>query len=172
PVALGELITNHANKVRVRVSTPLQSFAMIVTAEPHFAVQRPGGVVILENFLPSGSGAQVEEVTAAAELFPRKEFTYDVASAGKNEGPLVPMPEYEKLLALYQAQNALQMAQSEGADKHAPEAYRKAQSLYQEAVQMKDQKGSEKRVATIARQATQAAEDARAITARRRVSTD
>src|SRR5262249_13074136 len=54
PVALGELITNHANKVRVRVSTPLQSFAMIVTAEPHFAVQRPGGVVILENFLPSG----------------------------------------------------------------------------------------------------------------------
>lgn len=166
PVALAELIANHANKVRVKVSTPLQSFAMIVTAEPHFAVTRPGPVVVLEN--SAASGAQSEEVRASADFLPRQQFTFDASSKAEGaEGPMVSMAEYEKLLALYQAQNALQLAQSEGADQHAAEAFRKAQSLYQEALSLKAQKGAEKRAAMIARQATQAAEDARTIAARR-----
>lgn len=166
PVSLGELIPNRADKARLKVSTPLQSFALIVTAEPYFAVTKPGGVVVLENTIPTGGNVRIEDVQAKEELYPSQEFTY---STGRPEapGPMVSMDEYEAMSALYQAQNAVQIARAEGADRAAPDSFARAEQLYRQALACRDRKDSHKRVAMVARQAAQAAEDARAVAGRR-----
>lgn len=166
PMNMGELITNHANAAKLQVSIPLQSFALIVTAEPYFAVTNPGGVIVLQNTVPAGA-ARVERVQATEELFPKQEFLYDIDAGKAAEGPLVSMSEYEATVALYQAQGALQLARSEGVDRLAPDSFGKAQQLYQEALSLKGQKGGDKRMTMLARQSAQATEDARSIAKKR-----
>jgi hypothetical protein len=68
---------------------------------------------------------------------------------------------------LYQAQNALQNAKYVGADQYAADTYAKADGLYRQAQSYQSQKGSSRQVVTTAREATQAAEDARIITLKR-----
>jgi hypothetical protein len=80
---------------------------------------------------------------------------------------MVSMDEYESLSALYQAQNALQNAKYVGADQYAADTYAKADGLYRQAQSYQSQKGSSRQVVTTAREATQAAEDARIITLKR-----
>jgi hypothetical protein len=50
---LGELQVN-GDDGRLKVTTELQAFALVVTAEPYFAVTQPSDVVVMENVLHKG----------------------------------------------------------------------------------------------------------------------
>jgi hypothetical protein len=105
---------------------------------------------------------------AKYELLPRKQFTYDpAANSVVSDGPKIPFNEYEATLALYQAQNALQIAEAAGANRYATDTFEKAVRLYHQAQTYYVQKAATKQVVMSAREAAQAAEDARAITVRR-----
>ena len=170
---LGELVLNHANKGRIQASTQLQAFAIIVTAEPHFAVTKPGPVVVMENAIRPDTVGRVVPVTANYEFLPPQNFTYDVSSASRvPETRKLSMSEYESVLALYQAQNAIQIARSNGAATHAAGPLNKAEDLYRRAQQAYSQSPESKHVVTLAREATQSAGDANLIASKRREQQD
>ena len=165
---LGEVITNHSDDAKLEVSTSLQTFGLLVTAEPYFAVSKPGPVVVMENVLRADTIGTSEPVSAKYELLPRLE-TYTVnlppPGAAAGNGPMVSQREYEAVLAIYQARNAIQIAKAEGVDARAQGTLEKAEHLAQEAEQIRDRKANSERVISLARQAAQTAEDARNITA-------
>lgn len=164
---LGELVLNGSDKGKLRVAANLQSFALLVTAEPYYSVAQPSGVVVMENQILPETIGKVEEVDAKYDLLPLKPFDYDI-QAGQarvnQQGPKLSMDQYEATQALYQALNAIQMASSAGADQSATSTMKKARDLYEQARQLQAVKGSDaKQVISAAREAVQAAEDARAI---------
>jgi hypothetical protein len=162
---LGELSLDGSNKGKLQTSTPLQAFAMIVTAEPYYSVTQPSDVVVMENVLIPGTIGKVEEVNATYELLPRKEFTWNAAPQSAATGKLVSREEYDAITAIYQAQNAIQIAEAENAQKYAPETLARARSLYEQAKRYPANLSTE--IVSIARQAAQIAEDSRLIASKR-----
>jgi outer membrane protein OmpA-like peptidoglycan-associated protein len=154
---LGQLIVKD-QKSKVDVTTKLQTFGMLVTAEPYFAVSYPSEKVILANTVLSDTKGTVAQVNANLELLQRGKYS-DANFSGYSMDPSVP-------LDLYQAQNAVRIAKLEGATQYAPEALAKAeQALSQaEGYQASKQKNS---VPAVARQAVQSAEDSRSIAVKR-----
>ena len=168
PVNLGELVTDAHDKARLKVSTDMQAFALIVTAEPYFSVTHPSDAVVMDNVLEPGTQGSVEALDAKYELLPRKQFTFDPATpAAAANGPKLSMDRYEAQVAVYQAQNAIQIAKSAGAGKYAADTLQKAEQLYQQAVELNAKKSNGHDVVTAAREAAQTAEDARAISIKR-----
>ncbi len=167
---LGEVITNHKDDAKLEVTTSFQTFGLLVTAEPYFAVSKPGPVVVMENVLRPDTIGASEPVSAKYELLPRAE-TYTVnlqPAAASGTGPMVSQREYEAVLAIYQARNAIQIAKAEGVDARAQGTLEKAEHLEQQAEQIPDKKNNSDRVIMLARQAVQTAEDARNIAAHQR----
>ncbi len=164
---MGEIVTDNDDESKLNVTTDFQAFALIVTAEPYFSVTQPSDVVVMENVVREDTIGRVEMVDANFELLKRGEYSYDTAAAeaaasGKREK--LPMHRYEALVAIYQAQNAVQIAQSLGAERLAADSYNKAAYLLQTARHYYDHKGDSKTIIQTARQAAQTAEDARLIT--------
>ncbi|MFZ3217097.1 MAG: DUF4398 domain-containing protein, partial [Candidatus Acidiferrales bacterium] len=158
PNNLGELVVD-GGKSKLTATTNLQSFGMIVTAEPYFAVSMPSDVVVLENVVRADTVGTFEQVTANYELLHRGEYTYDMSKAQEpitNFSPKIP-------LELYEARNAVAIAQSAGADTLAPEAYQKALRSLANADSLVSKKSNRKEVIAAARDAVQTAADARAI---------
>jgi hypothetical protein len=169
PVNLGEITPNGANKARLKVTAPFQAFGLIVTAEPYFAVTQPSNLVVLENALRPDTAGKVETVEAKYELLPRPPATAaPIEIHPQTAGKEIPLDQYEAVVAVYQAQNALQIARAEGADRYAAETLQKAEQLYQQAERLQGQKGGSRQVVTAAREAAQTAEDARTIALRRK----
>jgi hypothetical protein len=167
---LGEILTDGSNRGRLKTSSPLQTFALIVTAEPYYAVTQPSDVVVVENVIRPDTAGRIQTVDARYELLRRGEFTLDVGAARQAEDaerPKVPLEEYNALLALYQAKNAVQLAQAEGAANHAPEIVAKAEARLVDAEAFYARNPGNKAVVTLAREATQAAEDARLVALRK-----
>ena len=168
PVNLGEVVSDPSNKAKLKVSADLQAFALIITAEPYFSVVHPSDVVVMENVLLPGTTGKVEELEAKYELMPRKQFVYTTGVRPPGtDGPKLSMDEYEALLSVYQAQNAIQIAKAAGAEKYATDTLQKAEQLYRQAVDLQGKKSASHQVVTAAREAAQTAEDARAISAKR-----
>jgi outer membrane protein OmpA-like peptidoglycan-associated protein len=170
PHNIGEVIPSASDKAHLRVTTDLQAFALIVTAEPYAAVRRPGDVVVLENQVRPDTTGKIEEVTARYELMPRGHYSWlvpDTLESSASNTPKVSMHKYEELLELYQAQNAVGIARAGYAEDYAPNTFAKAQQLLTEAQQLERSKADSKRVVQIAREAAEAAEDARVIAERR-----
>ena len=170
---LGEVVANGSNKARLRVTTSMQAFGAIVTAEPYFAVAHPSNVVVLENELRRDTAGKVEEVEAKYELLPRAPQPLsaehvNLRPADSTVANKVPQDQYEAVLALYQARNALQIARAQGASREAVATLQQAEQLYQQAQQLQAEKADSKRVVLTAREAAQAAEDARTIAERRK----
>ena len=163
---IGELTIDGSHKAKLSTSTPLQTFAMIVTAEPYYSVTQPSEVVVMENVIGPGTIGKIEEVNATYELFPRKPFTYDPASQPKTT-TIAPanQAQYEAVNSLYQALNAIQIAQSQGADQYAADQMARARKIYDQARAMPIDLSKE--IVSLAREATQIAEDSRAIAAKR-----
>ncbi|MGA8594108.1 MAG: OmpA family protein [Bryobacteraceae bacterium] len=161
PKNLGELLVNKNGDADVDVTTDLQSFGLIVTAEPYFAVTQPSDVVVMENILRNSTVGKSEEVDAKYELMPRGMY---VAKMGSS-----PTFSLEKNvpLELYEARNAVALARGEGADKLAPDVFQNAQSLLQQAEDYQTRKKGSNPVITTAREAAQKAEDSRLISLRR-----
>jgi outer membrane protein OmpA-like peptidoglycan-associated protein len=170
PHNLGEIVPDHSNNGHLHVTTDLQAFAMIVTAEPYAEVRQPSDVVVLENQLRPDTAGSTEAVNAKYELLPRGQYTWNINSSLSAEianAPKVSTREFETLTELYQAENAVGIAGSAGAAQFAPETLARAQSLLQEAQQMHAAKGESHSIIEIARQASQTAEDARLIAVQR-----
>src|SRR5436190_5727066 len=169
PVNLGEIVSDPSNKAKMRVTCPYSTFGLLVTAEPYFSVPYPSDVVVMESVVRPDTVGQVEDVVAKVDLLPRGQYTLhiqaqELASARMNQEPNVSMPEYEALLTLYQARNAVQIAKADGAAEFAADTLGKAQRLLDEAEAQRSRKAANSTVTTTARQAVQAASDARAIT--------
>ena len=171
PHNLGEVVADASDKANLHVTTDLQAFALIVTAEPYSAVRLPTDVVVMENAVRADTTGNIEEVQANYSLLPRGQYTWNVPSdlaASAARGPKVSMPEYELLLELYQAQNAVGIARAANAERYAPNTIAKAQQLLDTAQQLHDSRSDRHRVIMNARQAAEIAEDARLIAEQRK----
>jgi outer membrane protein OmpA-like peptidoglycan-associated protein len=148
-------------KAKVDGAAAFQAFAMIVTAEPYFAVTQPSDVVVMENEVRPDTEGSVEEVDAKFDLLQRSDYsTITTGNDATQLDPRVP-------LSLYEARNALQIAQAAGSDKYAAASFQKAQQLLQEAEESQKHKAPRKSVDMTAREAVQTAQDARSITIKR-----
>ena len=159
---IGEVLLN-GDKSRLDATTELQSFALIVTAEPYFAVTQPSDVVVMENSIRQDTTGTIEQVDAKYELLQRGQYILNVNPAdikAVNLNSKVP-------LELYEARNAVQIARWTGAEKYAPETYRKATDGLQNAEGYLTGKAGRKPIGTVARESVQMAEDARIITVKK-----
>jgi hypothetical protein len=159
---VGEVLLN-GDKSSIDATTELQSFGLIVTAEPYFAVTQPSDVVVMENFTRRDTTGTIEEIDAKYELLARGQYTLNVNPADRQ-----PIRMDKKVpLELYEARNAVQIARWAGADKYASETYQKALVGLQNAEGYLKGKGGKKPIGTVAREAVQMAEDARIITVKK-----
>jgi len=168
---LGEILPGSSDKAHLRVTTDLQAFGMIVTAEPYSAVRVPSDVVVLENEVRPDTIGRREPIQAKYELLPRGQYTYNVPSdfaAADGNGPRLTRDEYQKTLEVYQAQNAVQIAEAAGAAQYAPDTLGKAAELLREAQAAQAAKAGVATVVTRARHAAQTAEDARILAVQRK----
>jgi outer membrane protein OmpA-like peptidoglycan-associated protein len=167
---LGEVLPGPSDKAHLHVTTDLQVFGLIITAEPYSSVRLPSDVVVLENQLRPDTIGSSQPIRARFELLPRGTYTYNVPSGqpALNTGPKVSMDQYEQIVEVYQAQNALQIAKSQGAAQYAPEVMAKAEQQFQRAQQLQTGKAGTSQVVTAAREAAQTAEDARSLAATRK----
>jgi outer membrane protein OmpA-like peptidoglycan-associated protein len=160
PVNLGEVIPNRAGTAKLSVTSNLQSFGLIVSAEPYFAVTHPSDVVVMENFVTNDTNGTVEEVDAKYELLRRGQYALNV-----NASELTPLAVDSKTpLEIYEARNAIRIAKWTGAEQYAPDSLQKAELDLRNAEDMLSSHGNKKALITDAREAAQIAEDARAIT--------
>ena len=156
---LGEILLNGANG-KLNVTTELQAFGLIVTAEPYFAVTQPSDVIVMENVLRADTVGKVDEIDAKFELLQRGQYS-TLAGPKAIIDPKVP-------LELYEARGALQIARATGAEKYAADTIKKASGLLAQAEGYQARKAGNKPVSMIAREAVQTAEDARMLTVKRR----
>jgi outer membrane protein OmpA-like peptidoglycan-associated protein len=164
PINLGELLWSHG-KADTTVTTNLQSFGLIVTAEPYFAVTMPSDLVVMQNFiLPNKTTGVLETVNAHYSLLPRGAYS---ETAGQH-AVLDPITRNDRSpLELYEAINAVQIAEAAGADQWAGESMATAKQDLDNARQMDIHQKEMKEEITYAREAVQTAEDARIVTIRK-----
>jgi outer membrane protein OmpA-like peptidoglycan-associated protein len=161
---LGEVLQNPDGNDKLDVTTELQAFALIVTAEPYFGVTQPSDVVVMENIVRDDTVGKFEYVDAKYDLLQRGQYTLNVAP--RDLHPLA-LNLSKTPLELYEAQNAVQIARYAGADKYAPDVYQKAQDLLNQAQAYDARKAGKKPVAMTSREAVQTAENARIISIKR-----
>jgi len=154
---LGEIVLN-GHKSQAKVTTSLQAFGMIITAEPYFAVSVPSDVVVVENVLRKNTRGSTATIDAKSEFLQRGDYE----KAGLRPTTLNPKVP----LDLYQARNAVQVAKSAEAEQYSADSLAKAETALLNAESFQS-KGERKLVITFARQAVQAAEDARLIATQR-----
>jgi outer membrane protein OmpA-like peptidoglycan-associated protein len=165
---LGEVLPA-GTRNNIRVTTALQSFGMIVTAEPYFSVTEPSDMVVLQNLIRQDKTSGVlETVNANYFLLPRG--TYAETAGPHTVANPITRNEHSPL-ELYEADNAVRIAQDSGADKYAPEIMKQAQLDLQNASSMDtDKHRDEKMEITDAREAVQRAEDARIASLRKQAA--
>lgn len=161
PERLGEVTLKNANDTNAGLyaTTDLQTFGMIVTAEPYFAVQRPSDVVVMENVIRKDTSGTLETVNANYELLKRGQYTKNIGQsnlAGMTSDLKVP-------LELREAREAIAIAKAQGADQYAADTMQKVSVDMQNAEGFYMSHHNDKEMITDAREATQMAEDARRI---------
>lgn len=161
-ISMGEVRMDNG-RARLNVTTKLQTFGMIVTAEPYFAVTMPSNVVVLENMPRRDTKGMQSEIDARFELIERGQYVLEA-----NPNDLKPLEmEPGVPFDVIQARNAMRLARIAMADKYAASSFERARSFMERTedyVNRKQWRPSE----TTARDVTQAAEDARVIALRRR----
>ena len=157
---LGEIPIDKNGDGKLSVTAQSQTFAMIVTAEPYFAVQLPSEVVVLENDTKKNTKGKIFPDNNY-QLMKRSQYT-------KLGNPLALTPDLKKVpLDMYEARNAVDIAKSRGAEQYAPDVFAKASSSLQMAENALSSGADKSQIITNARQTIQFAEDARALTAER-----
>ncbi len=160
-VNLGELVADGYGRAKLKATTELQAFGMVVTAEPYFAVRRPSDLIVSENEVREDTKGEVLPVEAKYELLRRGEYA-------KLANPLaLSLDLGRNPIDLYQARNAVQIARSLHAEDYAAETFGKAAESLARAEDLAKRRASKKDVATLARQAVQVAEDARELSEKR-----
>jgi outer membrane protein OmpA-like peptidoglycan-associated protein len=158
---LGEVVVSGKSS-KLDVTTELQAFALIVTAEPYCAVRRPSNVVVLENEVREDTVGTTQAVNAKYELLERGGYI----PTGYNFDPVVMNAKLP--LEFFEARNALRIAQSEGAEQYASDTYQHAVRLMSQADEYATAKHIDKKAfISVSREAVQTAEDAREISVKR-----
>jgi outer membrane protein OmpA-like peptidoglycan-associated protein len=165
PINLGEILpTGSKDRSQLTVTTNLQAFGLIVTAEPYFAVTMPSDLVLMQNVVDDKTQGVIEQVNAHYSLLPRGAYA---ETAGRHT-VLNPITRDERSpLEVYEAINAVQIAEAAGADKYAADTMTTAKTALQNAHDIDVHGKDRKEAITYAREAVQAAEDARIITIRK-----
>jgi outer membrane protein OmpA-like peptidoglycan-associated protein len=156
---LGEVLLN-GTKSKLDVTTDLQVFGLIVTAEPYYAVSQPSDLVVMENVVRADTVGKVEPIDAKYELLQRGQYQ-------RLANPLALKMDRKQPLELYEARNAVQIARSMGADKFAPETFQKAEKSLAQAETYQTHNAGRKPVTMTSREAVQMAEDSRVIAVKR-----
>ena len=156
---LGEVLLN-GSKSKMTVTTELQVFGLVVTAEPYFAVTQPSDLIVMENVVRADTVGKIEEIDAKYELLQRGQYQ-------RLANPLALKPDRKLPLELYEARNAVQIARAMGADRFAAETFQKAEKSLGEAEAYQKRNAGRKPVSMTAREAVQTAEDSRAIAVKR-----
>ena len=165
---LGEVLPENT-KNNIKVTTALQSFGLIITAEPYFSVTEPSDVVVLQNVIrPDKTNGVMEKVEANYSLLPRGMYA-ETAGSRTIANPIT--RNERSPLELYEADNAVRIAQDAGADKYAPQIMAQATLDEQNASALDGSKhGDRKMEITEAREAVQRAEDARITSLRKQAA--
>jgi len=156
PSNIGELVVKDG-KASIHTATPMQAFALIVTAEPYYAVSQPGDQVVAENVIGKDTKGAVSGVDVNFELIPRSAY------ADQAEPLQKPVYGIDKNtpLSLLEARNAVRIAKSANADEFAASAFQNAQQSLNQAEDYYQRKQNTKSIDTVARAAVQSAETAR-----------
>ena len=159
---VGEVLLKDG-KSKLDATTELQSFGLIITAEPYFAVTQPSDVVVMENFVRHDTVGTIEELDAKYELLQRGQYTLNL-----NPADIRPIVLDRKVpLELYEARNAVQIARWTGAPRYAADTFQKALDGLENAEGYLQGRAGRKPIGTVAREAVQMAEDARIITVKK-----
>jgi outer membrane protein OmpA-like peptidoglycan-associated protein len=156
PSNLGELIVKDG-KSEVRATTPMQAFALIVTAEPYFAVTQPSEKVVAENQLGTNVQGAPRTISVNYEALPAVAYSSQVQPI---QEPVYGI-DTRVPLSLKEARNAVRIAKDAHADEYASSSLQRAQQLLNQADDYYKRKQNDKAIATVAKEATQAAEAAR-----------
>jgi outer membrane protein OmpA-like peptidoglycan-associated protein len=155
----GEILLSKNAEGKLSATTPGQTFSLIVTAEPYFAVRVPSEMVVLQS--------ETRKDTKG-KIFPVSQ--YKLMKRGQYEkigNPLALTLDPKVPLEVYEARNAVDIAKSRGADKYAPEIYSKAEASLKIVENSLAAKADKNAVISTARQTAQFSEDARALAAQR-----
>jgi outer membrane protein OmpA-like peptidoglycan-associated protein len=162
-VNLGEVLPSEGGKDKIDVTTDLQAFGLIVTAEPYYSVVRPSNKVVAENVLRQETKGFEEPIDAKFDVLEGNQYTIDV--------PADQLPSSQASanvpLDLLEARNAVAIAKAAGAQQYAADSLTKAEDMLQRAEDYLQRKQGRTPIGTAARGATQMAEDARVLTLRR-----
>ncbi len=164
-VNLGELVLDHHNS-HLKAITDLQTFGMIVTAEPYFAVNQPGNTVVMESTIPAGF--RQENIDAKYELLARGTYS---STQTHIENAIFGI-DNKTPRALFEARNAVRIAHNAAADKYAPSIMTKAQQQLQQAEAAYAQKQGKSAIDTASREAVETAEEARVMSVKKKAEED
>lgn len=163
-VNLGEVLPGDNGKSRMSVTTDLQAFGLIVTAEPYFSVTHPSNEIVAENVILQDTKGFEESIDAKFDVLGGGQYTIDVPAdqlPSAQAQPGVP-------LDLLEARDAVMIAKAAGAEQYAAASIEKATHMLQRAEDYYQRKQERTPIGTAARGATQMAEDARVLTLRRK----
>ena len=156
----GELLIDKNGGTKLSATTPAQTFSLIVTAEPYFAVRMPSEMVVLQSETRKNT---------KGKIFPVSE--YKLMKRGQYEkmgNPLAMTPDLRDVpLEMYEARNAVEIAKSRGADEYAPGIFSKAEGSLKIAENQLESKADKNAIISTARQTVQFSEDARALAVQR-----
>jgi len=155
----GEIFINKNGDGKLSATTPAQTFSLLITAEPYFAVRVPSEMVVLQSERRKDTKGKVFPVNQY-KLLKREQYQ-------KMGNPLALTLDPSVPLDIYEARNSVEIAKSRGADKYAPEIFSKAEGSLQMAENALAGKGDKKAVVSTARQTVQFSEDARALAVQR-----
>jgi outer membrane protein OmpA-like peptidoglycan-associated protein len=158
-INLGEILVGDNHRSKLDVTTDLQAFALVVTAEPYYAVRQPSNVVVLENVVREDTKGTTEAMNTKYELMERSGYI----PTGYKFDPVVLNTQLP--LEFFEARNAVRIAESEGAEQYASDSYQHAVRLMDKVDGYATSKHIDRKpMIAVAREAVQTAEDARAIT--------
>ena len=161
-VNLGEVLVGDNHRSKLEVTTDLQAFALIVTAEPYYAVRRPSNAVILQNVVRPDTKGTLAVVDAKYELIDRGGYV----PTGFTFDPVV--LDARLPLEFYEARNAVRIAKSAGAERYASSSFENATHQMREADELATRRHEDKKaLISVSRETVQTAEDAREIATKR-----
>jgi len=160
-VNLGELVFDH-NHSHVKAITDMQTFGLIVTAEPYFAVNQPGNMVVMENVIPAG--LHQENIEARYELLGAGTYS----STNTHIQDAIFGIDHKTPRSLFEARNAVRIARIAGADKYAPAILAKASDELRSAEESFQHKRDKGTIDTVARDTVVTAEEARVMAVKKK----
>ncbi len=163
-VNLGEVLPGDNGRSKLDVTTDLQAFGLIVTAEPYYAVTHPSNEVVAENILRQETKGFEEQIDTRFDVLEGGQYIIDVPA---DQLPAT-QADSRVPLDLLEARNAVAIAKAAGAEQYASASLDKAIDMLQRAEDYLQRKQGRTPIGTAARGATQMAEDARVLTLRRK----